>query len=63
MDVRYFSGYTADSDVVRVTGYLVKKSELEKLDKGEQVLNGATVLGKGQRDGAQALNRKIEEYK
>lgn len=63
MGVRYFSGYTADSDVVRVTGYLVKKSELAKLDRGEQVLNGATVLGKGQRDGSQALNRRIEEVK
>ncbi len=58
--MRYFSGYGSDSDVVRVTGYLVKKSELAKLDAGQQVLNGATVLAKGQRDGARALNRHIE---
>ena len=30
--MRYFTGYNADNDVVRVTGYLVKKSEIEKLD-------------------------------
>lgn len=58
--MRYFSGYSSDSDVVRVTGYLVKKSELAKLDAGQQVLNGATVLGKGQRDGAKALSRRVE---
>ena len=58
--MRYFSGYSSDSDVVRVTGYLVKKSELAKLDAGQQVLNGSTVLGKGQRDGAKALNRRVE---
>ncbi len=60
--MRYFSGYTSNSDVVRVTGYLVKKSELARLYAGKQVLNGATVLGKGQRDGAQALSRRIEKF-
>ena len=34
--MRYYSGYLANNDVVRVTGYLVKKSELEKLDKKKQ---------------------------
>ncbi|MBT9158405.1 MAG: hypothetical protein DDT36_01417 [Firmicutes bacterium] len=29
--LRYFSAYSADSDVVRITGYLVKRSEMAKL--------------------------------
>ena len=61
MGVKYFSAYLSDSDVVRVTGYLVKKSDLAKLDNGLQVLNGASELARGQRDGAGALNRRIEK--
>ena len=30
MDLRYLSFYSSDSDVIRVTGYLVKRSELEE---------------------------------
>ena len=36
--IRYLSFYAADSDVVRITGYLVKRSEIEKLERGENVL-------------------------
>lgn len=57
--LRYYSLYGSDSDVVRVTGYLVKKSEMEKLDRGEQVLRDTTVLGKGARDNAKALERRL----
>jgi YjjI family glycine radical enzyme len=57
--MRYFSAYCENNDVVRVTGYLVKRSELEKLDRKEAVLNGATVLGQGSRDMAHALDRKV----
>ena len=46
--MRYISFYTSDSDVVRITGYLVKRSDMEKLERGEQVLNGAAVLGLGE---------------
>jgi len=58
---RYFSGYNADSDVVRVTGYLVKRSEIEKLDNQSISLNQATVFGQGARDGAKALDRRIHD--
>ncbi|MGL5989822.1 YjjI family glycine radical enzyme [Cetobacterium sp.] len=58
-ELRFFSLYSDSCDVVRVTGYLVKKSEMEKLDKGEQVLRDTTVLGKGARDNAKALDRKL----
>ena len=58
-EMRFFSLYGSDSDVVRVTGYLVKKSEMAKLDRGEQVLRDTTVLGKGARDNAKALERRL----
>ena len=58
-NLRFFSQYSDSCDVVRVTGYLVKKSEMEKLDKGEQVLRDTTVLGKGARDNGKALERKL----
>ena len=60
--LRYFSGYLENNDVVRVTGYLVKKSELAKLDRGEASLNSCTLFGQGSRDGQKSLDRKINKY-
>lgn len=57
--MRYFTAYNEDNDVVRVTGYLVKKSEIEKLRKGEQSLNNVTIFGKGADEGAKALDRRV----
>ncbi|MDD6005374.1 MAG: YjjI family glycine radical enzyme [Firmicutes bacterium] len=57
--MRYFSGYLENNDVVRVTGYLVKKSELAKLDAGKQSLNNVSIFGKGARDCSDALDRRI----
>lgn len=57
--MRYFSAYCENNDVVRVTGYLVKRSEIEKLDNKEAVKNQATVLGKGSRDLGKAFDRKV----
>lgn len=59
--MRYFSGYLANNDVVRVTGYLVKRSELEKLDEGKQSLNNVSIFGKGARDTAAALDRRVNK--
>ncbi|NLM43719.1 MAG: YjjI family glycine radical enzyme [Clostridiales bacterium] len=56
--MRYISFYTSDSDVVRITGYLVKRSDMEKLERGEQVLNGAAVLGLGAVKTQHVLDRK-----
>lgn len=61
--MRYFTAYDADNDVVRVTGYLVKKSEIEKLNKGEQSLNNVTIFGKGAKEYGHALDRKIYDKK
>jgi len=57
--LRFYSLYGSDCDVVRVTGYLVKKSEMKKLDEGKAVLRDTTVLGKGSRDNGKALDRRL----
>ena len=43
--VHYMSFYAADSDLVRITGYLVKRSEMEKFDNNQAVLQNTTHLG------------------
>ena len=60
--LRYFSGYLENCDVVRVTGYLVKKSEIEKLNQKKQSLNNVTIFGKGAQDGQHALDRRIQSH-
>ena len=60
--LRYFSGYLENNDVVRVTGYLVKKSEIEKLRQKKQSLNQVTLFGKGAQDGGHALDRRIQRH-
>jgi len=59
--LRFYSLYGSDCDVVRVTGYLVKRSEIEKLERGEAVLRDTTVLGKGAADKSGALDRKLRQ--
>jgi YjjI family glycine radical enzyme len=56
--VRYLSIHAGDSDVIRVTGYLVKKSEMEELSKGNSVLRNTTALGLGSVKNAQVLERR-----
>lgn len=45
LGVHYMSFYSANTDLVRITGYLVKRSEMEKYDKGEAVIKQTTHLG------------------
>lgn len=56
--MRYFSLYGSQADVVRITGYLVKRSEIEKLDKGEQVLQDTVALGLGAVKNQRVLDRR-----
>ncbi|MDO5425115.1 MAG: YjjI family glycine radical enzyme [Eubacteriales bacterium] len=58
-NLRYLSFYSSDSDVIRVTGYLVKRSEMEKLDKGMAVLQNTTGLGLGASKNGHILERKV----
>ena len=57
--MRYFSVYSTDADVIRITGYLVKKSEMEKLFRKEQVIQQTVVFGLGARENSRILERKI----
>lgn len=59
--MRYFSLYSSDSDVIRITGYLVKKSDIEKLDRGEQVLQDTVALGLGAVKNSRILERKVRD--
>lgn len=59
--MRYLSLYCTDCDVIRITGYLVKKSEIEKLDRGEQVLRDTVALGLGAVKNQKILDRKLRK--
>lgn len=43
--VHYMSFYAGDTDLVRITGYLVKRSEIEKFYRDDVVLQNTTQLG------------------
>lgn len=59
--MRYLTFHSSDSDLIKVTGYLVKKSEVEKLSKGEAVLRDTTVLGKGANEGTHVFERMVRK--
>jgi YjjI family glycine radical enzyme len=59
--MRYFSAYSTDCDVIRITGYLVKRSEMDKLQKGKQVLQDTVALGLGAALNQRVLDRKIRK--
>ena len=58
-DLRYLSFYEKNSDVIRITGYLVKRSEIEKLKSGQNVLQDTTALGMGAVMNGKILDRKV----
>ena len=58
-DIRYLSFYSSDSDVIRITGYLVKRSEIEKYEQGNAVLQNTTQLGTGAKKNGRILERKV----
>lgn len=58
-NLRYLSFYASDSDVVRITGYLVKRSEIEKLERGENVIHDTTALGMGAKHNGHVLERRV----
>ena len=55
---RYITTYMKDTDLIRVTGYLVKKSEVEKLKNNQAVLRDTTVFGMTTNDNNQVFDRK-----
>ncbi|MBQ3011786.1 MAG: DUF3029 family protein, partial [Oscillospiraceae bacterium] len=59
MDIRYLSFYGSDSDVIRVTGYLAKRSEIEKLEAGKAVRQNTTALAQGAKANCKIMERRI----
>lgn len=59
--MRYFSAYSTDCDVIRITGYLVKRSDMVKLQAGQQALQDTVALGLGAVLNQKVLDRKIRK--
>ncbi len=55
---RYITTYLKDTDLIRVTGYLVKKSEVEKARSENAVLRDTTWFGSGTDECANVFDRK-----
>jgi len=58
---RYITTYMKNTDLIRVTGYLVKKSEVEKLRSDQVVLRDTAWFGMGTDDTSQVFDRKLRE--
>ncbi len=59
LGVHYMSFYSANTDLVRITGYLVKRSEMEKLTSGNAVIKQTTALGTKNYNVNNLKNRKV----
>lgn len=57
--VKYMSFYEKNSDLVRITGYLVKRSEMEKFNNGEVVIQNTTHLGGPNYENNRLADRKV----
>lgn len=58
---RYITTYLQNSDLVRVTGYLVKRSEAEKVEHNEVVLRDTAIMGHGTNKNAKVFSRKTRK--
>lgn len=56
---KYISFYEENSDLVRITGYLVKRSEMEKYKNEQVVLQNTTHLGTPNYDHSRLKDRKV----
>ncbi|MCX7023720.1 MAG: YjjI family glycine radical enzyme [Spirochaetes bacterium] len=57
--MRFLSFYADDSDVVRISGYLVKRSEMARLSAGKAALRDTTALGRDAAVNLHALDRPV----
>lgn len=60
--LRMFSFYCSDSDLIRITGYLVKKSDMDRLKNGYQALHDTVSLGLEAVEKQGLLDRKVRRY-
>lgn len=58
---RYITTYLKDTDLIRVTGYLVKKSEAMKVAKGEAVMRDTDIFGHGSNERARVFERRLRK--
>lgn len=58
---RYITTYLKNTDLIRVTGYLVKKSEVEKANNNKAVLRDTTWFGSGMDELNQVFDRSLRE--
>ncbi len=56
---KYISFYPSDGDLVRITGFLVKRSEMEKYARGEAVLEDTSHDGEGNWRANDLADRKV----
>lgn len=59
MDLRYLSFYASDSDMIRVTGYLIKRSEVARAAQGEPMYTNTTAGAVGYVANQHILERKV----
>ncbi|WP_040646501.1 YjjI family glycine radical enzyme [Pseudoflavonifractor capillosus] len=59
LGVHYMSFYSDNTDLVRITGYLVKRSEMEKFRAHQAVLQNTTHLGTANYDTNHLERRKV----
>ncbi|MDP4109090.1 MAG: YjjI family glycine radical enzyme [Bacillota bacterium] len=59
MNMRYLSFYSSDSDVIRISGYLVKRSDILKYKEGKAVLSNSASLGSEAAGNLHAFERKV----
>lgn len=59
--MRYMSVYEEDGETIRVTGYLVKKSEIERYKEGTPVVNETTGGAYSSTEYHKALHRKVRK--
>jgi YjjI family glycine radical enzyme len=59
IDDKYLSFYSSNGDLVRVTGFLVKRSEMEKFARGEAVLADTSHDGEGNWRANDLADRKV----
>ncbi|PKM51080.1 MAG: YjjI family glycine radical enzyme [Firmicutes bacterium HGW-Firmicutes-7] len=58
---RYISTYLQNSDLIRVTGYLVKRSEVAKVESEDVVLRDTDIFAHGTNKNAHLFNRKTRK--
>ena len=59
LDDKYLSFYSSDSDLVRITGFLAKRSEMERFQGGGAVLQDTAHDGLGNYTANHLADRKV----